>query len=245
MNEKIPEINIKEELKKVRDKGFIKNKRKGNTGIGYTLEEELGIPENNLGEPDFTFEGESYELKAQRADASSRVTLITKTPNWSPLSAKEIIEKYGYKDEQERQALKITLTTKFNSKDLKLEVDKESNRLNIVHKEGGTLCYFSIDELMEKIKTKYFSNLLLVIAERKQEEEIEYFHYKKAFLLKKLSEGAFEDSVEKDLIVFEFRMDIRERDKGKGNFFVRDHGPGFRMGRIHIDKLFEEKEEIL
>ena len=38
-----------EELKKVRDKGWIKNARPGNVGgVGNTLEDLLGIEENNL-----------------------------------------------------------------------------------------------------------------------------------------------------------------------------------------------------
>ena len=82
MNNELPEINIKEELKKIKRKGFIKSLRKDNTGIGYTLEETLGIKENNNGEPDFTYNGLKVELKAQRKKAGSRVTLSTKSPIW-------------------------------------------------------------------------------------------------------------------------------------------------------------------
>lgn len=52
----------------------------------------LKIKENNSGEPDFTDSKLNIpvELKAQRETASSRVTLMTKTPNWEPLKPKEI-----------------------------------------------------------------------------------------------------------------------------------------------------------
>lgn len=239
-------INIKEKLKEIKEKGFIKSLRKDNTGIGYTLETLLKIKENNLGEPDFKYKELPVELKAQRKDASSRVTLFTKVPHWSPLSAREIIEKYGYADAKGRQGLKITLKADdFNNKGFKLEVDEKDNRLNIVHKEGGVVAYFKINELMESLKKKIFENLLLVLAERKKESDDEYFHYVKAILLRNLSEKAFEQLFKQGLIVWEFRMDIRERHPGKGDFFVRDHGPGFRLARNHLDKLYEKKEIIL
>ena len=50
------------EYKGICEKGWIRTHRSGPTGIGKTLEDLLGIPENNLDEPDF---GE-YELKSCR-----------------------------------------------------------------------------------------------------------------------------------------------------------------------------------
>jgi len=243
----IPEIDIKKRPKEISEMGFIKSMREGNTGVGFTLETIMGIKENNAGEPDFTYKGMPFELKGQREDASSNVTLITKTPHWYPLSEREIIEKFGYQDIKGRQALKITLkaTGDFNPKGFRLEFDEDNDRLNIVHKKGGIVCYFLISELMSKLKTKLFENLLLIIAERKKRGTNEYFHYKKAILLTKLTEDKFKEMLRKGLIVWEFRADIRERTRGKGDFFVRDHGPGFRLNRRHFDKLYEKGEIIL
>jgi len=53
-----------EELKKIRDMGWILNARPGNSGgIGNTLEDLLGIEENNLPIPNAA----EWELKCQRA----------------------------------------------------------------------------------------------------------------------------------------------------------------------------------
>ena len=41
------------EYEKIKAQGWIKTHRSGPTGIGKTLEDLLGIPENNLDEPDF------------------------------------------------------------------------------------------------------------------------------------------------------------------------------------------------
>ena len=41
------------EFEKVKALGWIKTHRSGPTGVGKTLEDLLGIPENNLDQPDF------------------------------------------------------------------------------------------------------------------------------------------------------------------------------------------------
>ncbi len=232
-------VDIVKELKKLFKKGYVKSLRSNDTGIGYTLETLLKIKENNSGEPDFNYKGLPVELKAQRETASSRVTLMTKTPNWEPLKPKEIMEKFGYKDLHGRQALKITLiANNFNAKGFKLEVDKANNRLNIVHKNYGTVAYFDVNELMQKLSNKIYKNLILVLADRKRKGKTEYFRYKKAILLQELSEEAFEKLFNDGLIVWEFRMHI------KPDGSVRDHGPGFRISKNHISKLYEKNKVI-
>lgn len=65
-----------EEFEKVKAMGWIKTHRAGPTGIGKTLEDLLGIPENNLDEPDFG----DYELKSCRIDSGSMLTMFTRSP---------------------------------------------------------------------------------------------------------------------------------------------------------------------
>ena len=60
----------------IKQMGWIRTHRSGNTGIGKTLEDLLDIQENNYQEPDF---GE-YELKASRSNSNSMLTLFTKSP---------------------------------------------------------------------------------------------------------------------------------------------------------------------
>lgn len=63
-------------LKKLKKKGFIKTHRTGNTGIGKTLEDVLGITENNIPGPN----AKMIELKSARKNAKSMLTLFTKSP---------------------------------------------------------------------------------------------------------------------------------------------------------------------
>jgi len=236
----LTDIDFVTKLKELHKRGFIKSLRKHNTGIGYTLEEELGIKENNLGDPDFSFNGIPVELKAHRSGAQSRITLITKTPKWSPLSQKEIIKRFGYADLKGRQGLKITLTAteSYNAKGFRISLNKKENRLNIVHKDFGVVCYYEIEELMARINKKLYENLMLVIADSKTVDDEEYFKYKKAILLTNLSEEQFEKLVEQGLMVWEFRAHI------KPSGVVRDHGPGFRISQLHIAKLYDKQKVI-
>ena len=238
MSNDLSKINIKEKLKEIKEKGFIKSLRKDNTGIRYTLEELLGIKENNIGEPDFIYNGLKVELKTQRKKAGSRVTLSTKSPIWDPLRDREIIAKLGYKDKQGRQALKVTLKVNyFNPKSFKLSFDNDS--LNIVHKEFGIVCYFKFSDLVEATKTKLYENLLLVLADKKKEGEDEYFQYVEATLFSKFDENNFKELMIDGKIVWEFRMHLKESG------FARDHGSGLRISRKYLPNLFEKAEKIL
>ena len=77
-------------LKEISKKGWIPNARKENHGgVGNTLEDLLGIKENNFSLPDI---GE-IELKAKRLDSESMLTIATKSPE--PKGSNRILfEKY-------------------------------------------------------------------------------------------------------------------------------------------------------
>lgn len=64
---------FKSELERIRDKGFIKSHRSGDTGIWKTLEDELGVEENSIQASDIG----DVELKANRIGSNSKVTLFT------------------------------------------------------------------------------------------------------------------------------------------------------------------------
>ena len=66
---------IKSRLTSLKKKGFVPSKRKGSTGVGLTLERELGLTENNLAIPDINGR---VELKATRRKSNSLITLFTR-----------------------------------------------------------------------------------------------------------------------------------------------------------------------
>ena len=86
-------------LKEVREMGFVPNARYGNSGgIGNTLEDLLGIEENNLPIPNAA----EWELKAQRIGTTSCTTLFHIEP--SPRALKFIpsilLPNYGWRHQE-------------------------------------------------------------------------------------------------------------------------------------------------
>ena len=78
-------------LDQIKSDGWIKTHRSGNTGIGKTLEDLLGIRENNVPGPDTCGD---IELKSASKTANSMLTLFTKSPDPSKANS-NILSSYG------------------------------------------------------------------------------------------------------------------------------------------------------
>ncbi len=88
---------VKQQLITIKAMGFVKTHRAHDAGVGKTLEDLLGITENNISLPDI---GE-IELKSQRIDTGSMLTVATKAPlptgaNRVPLDSYEYLGASGY-----------------------------------------------------------------------------------------------------------------------------------------------------
>src|SRR5436309_5594409 len=87
--------SLTDKLKGIANKGWISNARNGNHGgIGNTLEDLLGIKENNLPIPNAA----EWELKTQRLATSSLTTLFHTEPSPQALQLvpKMLLPKYGW-----------------------------------------------------------------------------------------------------------------------------------------------------
>lgn len=232
----VPEIDIKKKLKEISSKGFIKALRKSDTGIGFTFETEMGIKENNLKNEDFTYKGEKVELKTQRKETTSNITLFTKEPIKGEINDKTLIDKYGYKNGHGRRALKITLTTKSHTpQGLKLEVDEKEKKIFVTHKSYGRLWFWSIFDIKFKL-----GNLLLVFAERQKKGENEYFNYNEAYYFTVFDENAFFKLIKSGRIVVDLRMHV------KPNGTVRNHGTAFRIINLeNLSSCYKKKDTII
>jgi hypothetical protein len=99
------------ELRRIHRLGWIKSKQLDSKGIlkpcrapqcgGFTLEAELGIPKNSIGEPDFLgWEVKQLSVK-NFSNAGGAITLMTPEPNggfYSRGGVEAFIRKYGYPD---------------------------------------------------------------------------------------------------------------------------------------------------
>lgn len=87
------------ELKKIAYSGWIPNTRPGNHGgIGNTLEDLLGIEENNLPIPNAS----EWELKSQRLGTTALTTLfhIEPSPRAIKFVPQVLLPKYGWKHQE-------------------------------------------------------------------------------------------------------------------------------------------------
>lgn len=85
-------------LQDIKNRGWILNARPGNAGgIGNTLEDVLGIQENNLPMPNAA----EWELKCQRAGTTALTTLFHMEPSPRALKfvPKILLPNYGWKHE--------------------------------------------------------------------------------------------------------------------------------------------------
>ncbi len=83
-------------FREIKEMGFVPSKRKGPTGIGYTLETLLGIGENNDTSPDI----EGAELKAHRANSSNLITLFTFNNKAWKMPPLEAVKRFGSLDRE-------------------------------------------------------------------------------------------------------------------------------------------------
>ena len=114
----------------LRDAGFVKSERRGNTGVGHTLEFHLGIAENNVALSDM----EVAELKAHRDGSTSLITLFTRDKGAWVIHPLDAIHRYGSVDEDGRPNLYMTLFVGRGNTSLKVEVD--SDAATVVDRSG-------------------------------------------------------------------------------------------------------------
>ena len=128
-----------EKFKEIYSKGWILNKRGRNDGaVGNTLEDLLGIPENNLPIPNAA----EWELKAQRSNTSSLLTMFHMEP--SPRAMKVVPDilllKYGWKSAEagkkypeDEKSFRGTLNAQnFTDRGFKVQVNDKERRVEIV-----------------------------------------------------------------------------------------------------------------
>lgn len=227
-------IKIKKALRKISELGWIQSRRGHDTGIGKTLEDYLGIKENNIALPDFGV----MELKSQRINTPSMLTLFTKSPEG--ITNSEIREKFGYPD-SEFSKIKILHQTiyngRINANGFYCRLDKKRGKLFIM-KKNKILGYYNLDFLKQKALEKIGNGLILVLAETKKEEGREYFHYKEAYILKSIDPAKFLAHSKYDI-----RLGVYHSGPDKGK--LHDHGSAFRITESSLPKLFKIRRKIL
>jgi hypothetical protein len=221
---------FKEKFQKIKEIGFIKTKRKGPTGIGYTFEELLGIKENNIAGPDI----ENIEIKTHRINSNNLITLFTFNNKVWKMNPLEAIRQYGTPDKNGRLGLYFTMSQKPNSQGLYIYITDEEIQLR--HIDGTIIAVWNINNLVDRFNQK-IPALLFITAEVEVIDGVEWFHYIRAQLLRGTSKEILLSQFKEENIV----IDLRLHDKGTR---ARNHGTGFRCYESALPKIFKEVIDI-
>jgi len=251
-----------ERLKQIAEMGWIPNARKGNQGgIGNTLEDLLGIKENNLPIPNAS----EWELKAQRLNSSSLTTLFHSEP--SPRAVRFVpqilLPKYGWAHQEDgkkypkgemsfrqtihgqsrsdrgfmvaidRKERKILISFEAKSVDARHKDWLDSVRMRVGLAELNPQPYWGFDDLEHKAGTKLL-NTFYVQAEVKIERKKEFYKYAKVMMLQKFSFDGFLRALEEAKILVDF-------DARTGH----NHGTKFRMRQDSLPSLYEKTTVII
>ncbi|MCM8785530.1 MAG: MvaI/BcnI family restriction endonuclease [Candidatus Omnitrophica bacterium] len=230
--------DIKKKLKEIKKMGFIKTHRSGQTGIGKTIEDLLGIEENNIPWPNALG---WIELKAIRKRSKSLVTLFTLAPS-PPKINSVLLEKYGYfSSKGERKILHTTVNgVDFNliKNEKGFKIDVTSDKVNLIHYKDGVVAYWEEKKLRERIERK-MRNLLLIKAETQGKGENEKFWFDEGYLLNEFNFEKFKILIRKGVILVDIR--IGQYPNGR----THDHGTGFRIFSDNLDLCYIRKVKIL
>lgn len=237
--------SLTEALVDISNMGWVSNRRRGNMGgIGNTLEDLLGIEENNLPLPNAA----EWELKTQRIGTSSLTTLFHMEPSPRAMRfvSNVLVPLYGWKhqdagtrypeDENSfRQTLNFCGTDRgfYISNDnvnRRIVVSFDANRVDNRHSEWlksvkkrvglGQLDpqpYWGYDDLASKARTKLL-NCFYVKAEVKKENSQEYCHYSEIYRCSDFSFNKFLERLKEGIVYVDF-------DARTGH----NHGTKFRL----------------
>lgn len=229
---------LRSRMSAIRNEGFVQTRRKGSTGVGFTLESLLDITENNLPIPDI---GGRVEIKATRSNSKSLITLFTFNKSVWKFKQKEIISRWGYWDcKKERQALYTTVSVhEPNRQGLQLSIPSDSTSIFLNHVPSRSLlATWDLFHIVGKFLTK-LDHMLFVHADSRKIAGIEEFHYIKAELLSEPSSSTFRNGFNSGAVIIDLRMHVNP------NGTVRNRGTGFRVRELSLPDLYNKSTAII
>jgi len=232
----VRELQIK--LHEIHERGFIESHRSGDTGVGKTLEDLLGISENNRESADFI--DSNIEVKASREQSSNMLSLFTKEPprDTRQLWGAEIVEEVGYEDSKGRQALKSTLDFE-EPNNQGLYTTSLDDRIRVMHIQHGVCADYPVSVIKNKVEER-FPALLLVNAEREDRDGVEYFKYTSAKLYHEFDFESFRGLLDDSILRIDFRMHI------KPDGTLRNRGTGWRLKQEnYLENIFGKEMKLL
>lgn len=239
-------LMLYKEFLNIKNMGWIKSKRKGSTGIGYTFEQLLNKPEENFPIPDYN----NIEIKTGRKYTGRDIHLFCANPDGDTLFPNDRILHYlGYPDKDIANAKIFNMN--FDAKNYRkigifkvgrIFVNRKEHKVDFIAKKiNGN--FFKIDtswsfDMLEhrlNLKLKYMAR---IIADVKKIDNIEYFKYDKIIFYKLKNFETFISLIEKGYININFNIGVYKSGLKIGK--IHDRGVNFSIKEKDINLLFDE-----
>lgn len=229
-------------LKDIASAGFVRTRRSGDTGVGFTLEHLLGIQANSSRTPDFLgIELKSTRIARRGATPRTRTTLFSQIPDWSisALNAVGLLTTYGYRNDTGRLQLYCTLKSTPNSLGLFLAIDDHSDNLDARHRPvtgpDRDAVTWQLAALRAALRAKHRQSAW-VKAECRGTGENEEFRYVEVSLTQHPIASNLTPLFVSGAITVDLLM--HELPTSGGKLRVRDHGYLFKIHPSDIASLF-------
>lgn len=236
-----------EKIRDIHNRGFVQTVVTGDTGVGMTLENLIGIEPNASKLPDY----KGIELKAARKKQSSpnRVNFFSQVPDWANshgMTAVKLLAEYGYWATDKNGAPRFNLycTVKANepnSQGLYFDVDIDNDILinkSRIDNIDKYVLQWNLSTLRNRLAEKH-KETFWIKAETKFEGEIEYFRYDIIIHTKKPNVSLVGYLLDSQVITMDYTM--HKKPDGQ----IRDHGYIFKTKPSQVDLLFPAPIEIL
>ena len=240
--------NLKEKFEIIKERGWIKERKKGFSAIGYTFETMLGKEEDDFPIPDY----DGIEIKTMNKNAKTNLHLFNLTPDGDYLfPIKRILETLGCPDKKDKSKKVFYRSFRGNDDtsiiygrrgrlfvnyvDRKVELKVVNNKLEDI----GIDVSWSFDWLEERLKLK-LTYLALVRASSTIISGEGYYHYDKINFYELKDFNTFLLLIEKGVIEITFKIGYYKSGRRIGE--VYDHGTDFSINVSNINLLYDEIE---
>lgn len=226
-----------EKMKAIYRLGFVQSIIHGDTGVGMTLENLLGIQANSSKNPDY----KGIEIKASRMKEKigqqNRVNLFSQAPEWSKsmYTAKQLLDQFGYLKEGRMQLYCTVTANKPNPQSLYFAIEDDMDALfgmGTVNNSKQRLVTWDFELLRERLESKH-KETFWVKATSAMQSGIEFFQYEKVIHTRKPNSALFSTLMDSGIITMDYTLSEK-------NNRVRDHGYLFKIRPENVPMLFPD-----
>ena len=203
-------------------------------GAGNTLEELLGVRENNKKKPDYL----NFECKTYRRNSSANISLASKVPTEFEGSQRYLWEKFGRKDDKGLNRFYATIpgnekgkkkkwTKVYKKIKMRIQIDREKEEIRVFIKNlNDKIILDNIFWTFKDIK-KSIEKLNDMLVAEVVEIKKKYFSYNRADLFWNFNFDRFLEEIENDMILLDIRCGVHKSKEKLGQ--LHDRGPAWRL----------------